>query len=279
MKKAFVLSILAFLMAGGFYVENIKAQKKSKSKTVAASKGYQWSGEWNVSSRYTPSALTIKMLPGGKFDFTIEALNGANMGEVSGVAKINGGKAFFDDRESTEKDADKYGCRLTFTHKGDFIAVEENEECSSYAGAGVVFAGNYAKGKPPVKEQNFVQRGVFPSLAFDQKFKTLVAGNYENFLNAFHQIYDAPDLDNLNAKVFAACVRGVCPWNAGIIMYDEKQNFWAAVLGVDDSEKTFVHYYTNVSSWVEKPPKTIEHWVADKRESNENLTVVYKNKK
>lgn len=276
MKKIFIVSILTVLSISGFCLE-ISGQKKIKTTGTAGK--YQWGGTWSVPSRYTSSTLTVKMLPNGKFNFTIEAANGANMGEVSGIAVIKGNKAFFDDRESAKKDADNYGCKLTFTHKNKLIEIEQNEKCSSYAGLGVVFANDYYKGNPPVKEQNFVEREVFPNLTLDSKFKALVGQDYEKFLDNFHQIYEEEDLDGLNAKVFSACVRGVCPWNAGIIMFDQNGNIWAAVLSEDNEDKTFVHYYTNVSAWADKLPKTIENWTSDKRELNENLKIIYKSKK
>lgn len=278
MKKAFVFIVFIVFTTGIFLIET-SAQKKTKGKSVAPKK-YQWSGEWNSASRYAPSTLTIKTISASKFEFAIEAMNGANTGEISGIAKISGGKAYFDDRESdSENDSEKYGCRLTFINRVNSILVEENQECNYYAGSGVVFGKIYQKGKPTPKEQNFVQREVFPNHNLDKKFKMLVGKDYERFLEAFHQIYDEEDLDGLNAKVFSACVRGICPWNAGIIMFDAKGNIWAAVIAIDDADKTFVHYYTNASGWMEKLPKTIENWVKSKREMSENLSVIFKNKK
>ncbi len=86
-------------------------------------------------------------------------------------------------------------------------------------------------------------------------------------------------MDGLNAEVYSACVRGICPWNTGIIMFDEKENIWSAILFVGNANKTFVHYYTNVSAWTDKLPKTIESWIEGKREMNEDLSIIYKSKK
>ena len=268
MKKTLLIFTFIGLFFGVFGASEIQAQR-----------GFVWSGVWNVPSRFTPSTLTIKTVSATSFRFKIEAMNGANMGEVSGTAKIKGTKAVFDDRLSKDKDS-RYGCRLTFTHRGAFIRVETNENCSYYAGSGVYFESDYYKGKPKIKEDNFVYLEVFPDMALDRKFKALVGADYERFLNSFHMIYEGEDLDALGVKVFAACVRGMCPWWAGIIMYDRQGNLWAVVLDDSTEDKVFARYYTNAAGWTDKLPKTIEKWVGEMNEMNDGkLTVVYKNKK
>jgi len=239
-----------------------------------------WNGVWNVPSRFTPSTLNIKPLSAGKFKFKLEAMNGANMGEVSGVAVVKGSKAYFDDRKQGKKNDETYGCKLTFTHKGKLIDVEMSSECRSYAGNGVYFTNSYYKGKQKVEEDNFVVLEVFPNLSLDRKFKALVGNkDYERFLNAFHQIYPEDDLDGLGTKVFSACVRGMCSFWAGIIMYDANGNFWAVVLDDSTEDRIFAYYYTNVAAWADKLPKTIDKFVTEKREQNTNFTLVFKNKK
>jgi len=268
MKKTFLLFAFIGLFLGTFGARQIAAQKR-----------YLWSGVWSVPSRFTPSTLTIKAVSSASFKFEIEAMNGANMGEISGIAKIRGNKAFFDDRQSKDKDS-RYGCELTFTHRGAFIDVAMNDQCRSYAGSGVYFGAKYYKGKRAVAENNFVVLEVFPNPALDRKFKALVGKDYEKFLDSFHQIYPEDDLDGLSAKAFSACVRGICPFTAGIIMYDRQGNIWAAVLDDSAEDMIFARYYTNAPAWTEKLPKTIDRWIAEKRELNDGkLTVVFKNKK
>ncbi len=262
------LFILIVLILG-----SVNAFGQSKSKNIV------WAGEWNFSDRFQPGKLIIKPLSNNKFKFTLSALNGANQGEISGVAKFKGNKAFFDDRESTEKDAPKEGCLLTFTNLGSSIAVKQNQKCSYYAGNAVYFEGDYAKGKAKKLNDSFVKREVFPNATIEAKFKLLTGKDYENFLAAFQLINDETDADGLGAKVLSGCVRGICPWNAGIIMFDTKGNIWAAVMSNSDKDIESANYYTNVPAWTDKLPKTIENWVTNKRESNKDLKVVYRNKK
>jgi hypothetical protein len=180
---------------------------------ASAQARYLWSGVWSVPSRFAPATLTIRAVTAKTFKFKIEAMNGANMGEVSGIAQIKGNKAFFDDRKQNNKPDDVYGCRLTFTHRGAFIDVEMNSECLSYAGSGVFFAEKYYKGKPEPRETDFVYLEDFPDMTLDRKFQALVGKDYKKFLDSFYQIYTGDDLDAFGAKVFAlACAGFVRGW-------------------------------------------------------------------
>jgi hypothetical protein len=251
-----------------------KVDKKMDSKNI------QWAGKWSVSSRHYPAILMITTLSANKFKFKLESSNGANQGEISGTAKFKGNKAYFDDKVGAKKPADYYGCKLLFINKGKSIDIQQSEKCRAYAGNAVYFAQEYRKGKPPIAENDFVQNEVFPNSKIDKTFKLLVGNKeYENFLDDFQLIYDNEDLDKLNAKVFSGCVRGICPWNTGIIMYDGEDNIWAAIMNLDEDKKPKVFYFTNNQNWTNKLPKTIENWVEDKRSSNENLQVIFKSTK
>jgi hypothetical protein len=277
MNRIFVLWLAFVLFLAGFGARDVSAQKKIEKKAAVGAK-VEWRGLWSVPSRFTGSHLTINAVLGEKFKFDLQAYNGANEGAISGTATVKGAKAFFDDRNSTEKDAEKRGCRLTFTHKGEFIDVEETSECAFYKGNAVAFAGEYYQRAMVVKESDFVVLGVFPNKTVDAGFKKLVGDDYEKFLGAFHLINEDENLDAFGAKVFSACVRGVCPWNAGIIMFDETGKFWAARIDADTTDKAFVNYYSNAPEWTDKLPKTIEGWLNEKKKMNENVEIIYKSK-
>ncbi len=235
----------------------------------------KWEGTWTFASRYSPATLKIKKLSASKFKFTIEALSGTHDGEVSGIATVKGNKATFSDGKKKKDE----NCRLIFTKKTNSILVDE-DNCSGYGGIGVGFGLEYSKGKGKPIEQNFVQIEVFPNAGIDSKFKTLVGSkDYESFLNAFQMAGEVEDKDNLGAKVFSGCVRGICPYNAAIIMFDKNDNLWAAFIEVDNDSKSTINYYSNVAEWADKMPKTIEEWVDDKRGLNENLKIVFKDKR
>lgn len=275
MKKLSILLVLNVLFFAGFGASGASAQKKTVKKKAAASK-LDWRGMWSVPSRFAGGTLTVLSVSAGKFTFQLDAINGANMGTLEGFAVIKGAKAFFDDRAQTGRKTDKVGCLLTFTHKGAYIDIKQSKECDYYAGNAVMFEGEFHKNTMVLREENFVDLNVFPDKAVDWKFRELVDRDYENFLNSFHLITEEENLDPFGAKVFSACVRGVCPYNAGIIMYNELGQFWAAVVFAAGEQKVFINYYSNVPEWTGKMPKTIEKWAKEKESLNENVTVNFK---
>lgn len=276
MKSVQKLSIFFILATVFCSTESIFAKN---SKAAA-----NWNGTWSYASRYSPAGLKITKQTAGQFTFTLNATNGANMGEISGVAKIVGNKAYFNDRLSKEKDAGKYGCKVTFINKKTFIDVEANQECMYYGGNAVYFSNEFKKGKNlPYLENDFVDIGVFDNAKTDAAFKKLTGKDYENFLNSFHIIYDEEDLDKLNTKVYSACVRGICPWTAGIIMFDKTGNFYAMVFTAkEDSPESdpvnIANYYSNNKKYADKLPLTIKKWFDEKMGEDGKIEIIYKNK-
>ena len=240
---------------------------------------FDWNGIWSFSSRFQPQSLQIKKLSLHRFKFKLEALNGANSGEIIGVAVTKGNKAFFDDKTNKTRDFDSLGCKIMFVNKGKLIDVKISRECNGYAGNAVTLGGQLSKGKPLPDNTNLNDLKVLPNTKVEKKFRLLTGKDYQTFLDSFHLIYEDDDLDKLNAKVFSACVRGICPYSAGIIMYDAKNNLWAAIINQGNVGKSEIRYYTNNTSWANELPKTIEKWIDDKRSMNDNLTIIYENKK
>ena len=249
---------------------DLKAEYNSADKTQKK----DWNGIWEVPLRFASQTIEIKMQDENKFKFEILASNGANIGEISGTAKIRGNKAFFDDRESATEEDYAEGCRLLFINKTKSIEIKESDECRSYRGNAVYFVGDYLKGKQPEPKTDFVELGVFSNAKMDSKFKKLVGDDYKNFMEVFHLVNKGEDLDKMNAKVFEACVRGVCPVMAGIIMYDQTGNIYAMVLDINEADETTARYYSTNSMYAKKLPKTIQKWLDEKRNFSEDLKVI-----
>lgn len=278
MRKA----IIALFLIGicGCFIETTAQNKLlRKFQKTNVRKTANWKGEWTRASRFYGGSLHVKTISAAQISFKLNAFSGANLGEIEGRAKVRGNAAYFDDRQ-TKKSSSVFNCQVLLINNGRKIEVETSKECQNYAGLNVNFEGDYEKGKGTIPESDFVYLEVFPDKRLDAKFKTLVgAKEYENFLDAFHVITEKDDLDGLNAKVFAACVRGICPSMTGIIMFDKQGNLWAAVADDQYPESYFVNYYTNVESWRGKLPRTIENWIKDKDFTEEKIIINYKSKK
>jgi hypothetical protein len=224
-----------------------------------------WDGIWKIEYRNSASTLTIKTVSKTKFKFDISAFSGTHDGEISGSAVVSGTSATFKNK----------GCKLTFKLVKNELKLTENG-CDGYGGTGVTFAGDYSKGKAKKRIDNFVTYEVFPNVSLDKKFKNLVGKDYEEFLNDFHLYGEDESADTFKAKVFSGCIRGLCAYNAAIIMFDADESIWAAVIDAGNDENIEIRYYTNSADWKTKMPKSIENWVNEKKEFSEKLKVVYK---
>jgi hypothetical protein len=236
-----------------------------------------WEGSWKNPLPNSIGYLKIKMISKTQFQFEINSTSGANMGDISGIASIIGKEAYFNDNKANDRyRAANTGCRLTFIQKVKSIDILQ-QGCDEYGGIGVRFSGAYLKGNPKTIEYNLVDLYILPNAAVDAKFKSLVGKNYRQFVEAMmYMTFADDDQDNFGAKVFSGCVRGICPYNAAIIMFDKNSNFGAAFIELDDKSKAKINYFSNVGEWTNKMPKTIENWVEQQRKLNENLEVVYK---
>lgn len=258
-----------------FQEDTAKSLTAEFRRSSKAPKTVNWAGNWTRPFRHAKAGLKITKISAKKIRFSIDALAGANIGEISGTADVSGNKALFDDRR--QKNSDKTGCVLLFTHKGAEIEIKQSDECSNYGGAGVVFIGDYKRGNPPLEPRNLFDADVFPNAKIDAEFRKLVGRDYQTFLDSFQMISEDEDADNLGAKVYSACVRGICNYMAGIIMYDQKGRIWAAVMSENKkTEENELNYFTNDSAWSDKLPETINKW---KNESRAEAKVVYRNKK
>ncbi len=246
-----IKNLLYIIFIGLIFSANIFAQQK-------------WDGTWKIEYRNAASTLEITSVSKSKFKFSISAFSGTHDGEISGTATVNGTIATFKNK----------GCKLIFKINKNELKLSENG-CEDYGGVGVGFAGNYSKGKAKKRIENFVTYEVFPNNSIDKKFKTLAGKDYETFLNSFHLYGDIENEDSFKAKVFTGCVRGICPYNAAIIMFDDNENIWAAVIEPGEDGNADVRYYTNSNDWKTKLPKTIETWVNEKKEFSNKLKVVY----
>ena len=94
-----------------------------------------WAGTWNRTggTSHTESCLEITEKTSHDFEFTINAANGANMGEISGPASFAKDYASYKDTE--------FGCKVEFRRVGKCIEIDTSEECGSFGGVGVYFGG------------------------------------------------------------------------------------------------------------------------------------------
>lgn len=231
-----------------------------------------WNGTWEIKYRHSSSTLDITQVSKNKLKFSISAFSGAHEGEISGSATISGKTANFIKRDKTVNEI----CKLKFAHTGKTIKVEQSG-CQSYGGVGVYFGGEYKKGKQ-VLNDSLITFGIFPDKKTDQGFRQLVGKDYENFLDNLQLIAEDENKDTFPAKAFSGFVRGLAPFNAAIIMFDNNYNYWAAYIEIDDNDVAKIHYFSNAAEWKNKLPQTINAWAEEKRQINRNLQIIFRSK-
>jgi hypothetical protein len=247
MKKIIIISsILIFLL---FSCNNISENKNIKQ---LDSVNRKWLGTWSYTKRFRGAEIDITKIIGDSIEFSMNASNGGNSGEISGKAKVKGNVAEFINIE--------YGdtCEMNFELKADSIIIHQK---SGICGAGldVYYGGVYLNDKlssdKTIPNTTLVSLEILKNNKEDSEFKKLVGKDYELFVESSQSSSDDSDMDNFGAKVISSGVAGLYTEEENIIMITDKYKIWAAVI-----EDSCVNYYSTDDGYKNKLPKTIENW-------------------
>jgi hypothetical protein len=235
------------------------AAEKAETLAEIPQEPVDWKGTWSRNEWQHSATLEIKPMGPKSFHFSLVALNGANTGDLEGVATVDGNRAIYTDPHHKE-------CILEFLYKNDHVLEVEQSADNCAAGHGVTYPGTYENTlfkSQEVKSPTLVELGILQTPAQEKIFRGLVGDYYETFLNSTQLVTEETDLDKLHAKVFASGIRGLFSFMENIIMYNKSNEFWAAVI-VDEE----VFYFTNSKKFEKELPQTIEKWrtaFADKK--------------
>ncbi|MFC5711345.1 hypothetical protein ACFPU1_00975 [Thalassorhabdus alkalitolerans] len=182
------------------------------------------------------------------FSFEIHVSEGANVGHLSGNAKMN------EDFQATYQGPDS--CSLTFEWKDSNILVSSSDDCKYYSGNGVTFDGVfYGEGHAAEIEPDTLSSLGLLTVEQEDLFKAMVGVDYELFLSTFHLIQEEEIIDSFEGEAYSAKVQGLPGMMEGILMHGDGDALWAAII---DEEK--VKYYSNNEILV---PETIEEWAKE----------------
>jgi len=255
MKMPKDLFILVFLLS----CQGPSAPPGKTDTTSSLSTAKQWIGDWKNVTPFAGAELKIDSIKDSGFSFSLEAFNGGNSGELSGVTRLEGNEAFYS--KSTLGDT----CRLQFFYRKDSIYIQQLQgDCG--AGNGVYYGGSYYAKKAQPKDTSLVSLGVLNSETQDSAFRKLVGNDYSLFVRSSQIITDEQDLDSLGAIVRSAGVRGLFTIRENIVLINPRMEIWAAVIDGDS-----VNYYTNHPDY-HHLPRTIDKW----RENFNQKPVAYK---
>lgn len=201
--------------------------------------------------------------------FSLSAMAGANMGDLSGLAMPDGGNVGVAD-SLVYADSTYGGCRLVLRRVHRQIeVVQEGRDVDCGAGAGVYYAGRYVPDLgsegAAAPEWNLLNLGIVKKPENDAELRRLLGAKaYEALVDRAHVVVSRDDENGLGAQVHDFVVRGVAPWMAALLMQTDDGRFWVAILGDDGNEtdpRREVRYYSNAPGWEDRLPLTILNWV------------------
>jgi hypothetical protein len=231
-----------------------KAPVVINTKVIAATptNNSRWIGNWDRREWQAGASLEVKSIKNDSLIFSLSSSDGGHTGEIEGSAYVKGNEAVF-------KSSEIEGCKLVMRISGDsVINITDENTCNGYGGIGVGFSGKFVNQKllPKEKKQTLISLNILTEQQ-NAIFAPLVDTNYQRFVDCTEMIEDRSDkkTEEFGAKVFCSGVRGLYTYMEYIIMIDDQNHIWAAVI---NNQKVF--YYTNSKDYINKLPNTIEEW-------------------
>ena len=276
-KASSVLILVIFLVVMYFLVKNHYHKNTILNSKISTQEKSQsvWEGDWilNDSNNFNYSEIKIKHsdIDPNSFIFNIDAQNGANSGtwsneedgKVTGTLIVKGVVATYSDELEKQDDGTMAPiCTATFKLSTDEKTLSLDTNCDQlYAGYGVYFGGDYQKDNK-IKNVALQDVDIFKnnSSAYTA-FNSLVGDYAKNFTGTLMLQNDEKDLDGFKASVVSLAVGHAYTELESIIMVTPDNKIWAATIDWDDVKKeSVIRYFTNVSQWKKRLPKTIDSW-------------------
>jgi uncharacterized protein len=189
--------------------------------------------------------------------FNVLAANGANMGNLDGVATLEGTTAHYAEGD----------CALTFIAMNGVLDVNQqgsDSECG--AGMGVFYAGRYVASEQSLPlEDDLLSVGLVRTQQEDDAMRTLLKDDYRRLVeSSSSRTKGDASSDVPGAEVDEMWVRGLGGINASIFMRATDSRFWLVLIVSDSKGNLRARYYTNVPGWKGRLPETLQRWY-DKR--------------
>ncbi|MEM6967448.1 MAG: hypothetical protein AAF573_21980 [Bacteroidota bacterium] len=221
-----------------------------------------WSGAWYRNSTHSPGVLIVGNVTEKTMDFGLEVTSSGHYGLIEGTANLNGSIATFEQPVFDEKEL----CYLVFQKNKTLIRVNQRSEnwvCGFGMRANA--EGKYDNQlKPEALEFSYGKKDdIFATEEQHNSFKQLVGAYYKTFVfnMQFISKIEKNPKDQFDAEVFIGNVAGLATLNEAIIMINEKNEVWAAVIDLDQLNDEYkIKYFTNSNKMKNKLPQTIEEW-------------------
>lgn len=179
-------------------------------------------------------------------------LKRTHTGELEGDGVLHGERATFRE-DKCQLDFRRQGARIHVTQTGN------DGDCG--AGMGVYYDGDYvpastfeARSRP-----DLLSLKVVTGNQQDAAARALLGKDYVTLVDMIDVRSKGDDEDALGASVNEYFVRGIANTNAAIVM-SRGDRLWIGILVFDARNHVRMRYYTNVSAWKKRVPRTIQAW-------------------
>ncbi|MFP2238825.1 lysozyme inhibitor LprI family protein [Pseudescherichia vulneris] len=221
---------------------------------------FKWDGKWWNMRAPNMSGGVIQFSRNAQWSVTLDirAWAGLNKDEFTAEARRVYGMLVVD------KVVDTSNCKLLLIPKNDgSLQVYSNSDwgCRLSMPTGVFLDGAYKLSESdPRPKATLLSLGIFPDSVMDDKFRSLVGEDYQNFVNSANVYIYQNDIDNIGARVLSMWVLGAANSRTAIIMYTPKGEIWAGRISPVKGGGLEFHYFSTDGSDPRKMPRTLVAW-------------------
>ncbi|CAI8818579.1 LprI domain-containing protein [Pseudomonas sp. IT-232MI5] len=218
-----------------------------------ATQPFSWDATWQLIPPGTSTSATVitQRRDATHISIDITAAEGANSGDLDGVATLNDGKADYSEDE----------CTLLFTPINGVLDISlagEGGYCS--AGLGVYYTGRFVASEHPLTlDYDMLSLGLAQTPEENQALHTLLKGDYQTLVEKSGSLMTGePGTDVPGSQVWEMWMRGL--GGTGIVMRSSDGHFWVLLVTYDSSGHSRLRYYTNVAKWKKVLPDALHDW-------------------
>lgn len=218
-----------------------------------ATQPFSWDATWQLipPGTSTSASLTTKRLDATHIRFDITAGEGANSGDLDGVATLKDGQALYEDSE----------CTLSFTPINGVLDISKTNAggyCS--AGMGVYYTGRFVASEQPLMlDYDMLSLGLARTPEENQALHTLLKDDYQKLVELSGFLMTAePSSDVPDSQVTEMSMRGL--GRTGVVMRSSGARFWVLLQTYEAKGGPHLRYYTNAAKWKTRLPEAMQTW-------------------
>ncbi|VVM86788.1 lysozyme inhibitor LprI family protein [Pseudomonas fluorescens] len=218
-----------------------------------ATQPFSWDATWQLVPPGTSTSATVitQRRDATHISIDITAAEGANSGDLDGIATLKDGKAVYSEDE----------CTLSFTPINgvlDISLVGAGGYCS--AGLGVYYTGRFVASQQPLMlDYDMLSLGLAQTPEENQALHTLLKGDYQTLVEKSGSLMTGePGTDVPGSQVWEMWMRGL--GGTGVVMRSTAGHFWVLLVTCDSTGHSRLRYYTNAAKWKKRLPDALHDW-------------------